>query len=44
MSGSPCQASAYVRSDPALEIVDISEHFLPVGVVNQEGPAVPATT
>ena len=37
VSGSPCQASAYVRSDPALEIVDISEHFLPVGVVNQGG-------
>ena len=37
VSGSPCQASAYVRSDPTMEIVDISEHFLPVGVVNQGG-------
>jgi choline dehydrogenase-like flavoprotein len=37
VSGSPCQASAYVRSDPAIESVDISEHFLPVGVVNQGG-------
>ena len=37
VSGSPCQASAYVRSDPALDTVDISEHFLPVGVVNQGG-------
>jgi choline dehydrogenase len=35
VSGSPCQASAYVRSDPAMDTVDISEHFLPVGVWNQ---------
>lgn len=29
-----CQAAAYVRSDPALDIPDISLHFLPIGFLD----------
>ena len=34
VASSPCQAAAYVRSDPALDTPDISLHFLPVGFLD----------
>jgi choline dehydrogenase-like flavoprotein len=34
VASSPCQAAAYVRSDPLIDIPDISLHFLPVGFLD----------
>jgi choline dehydrogenase len=41
VSSSPCQAAAFVKSRPELDIPDISLYFLPLGFVDHGRVAVP---